>query len=266
MKSLGRRTLDIVPSLAVIGAGAAFWEVWVRARDTPDYVLPPPSQIWDAFVADRGLLGHHLVPTVIEAALGLAAGTAAGVVLAVLIASSTLARRVLGPILVASQTIPMIILAPLLALWFGFGLTPKVVVVALITFFPVAIATAGGLAGAPPEQVELIRSMGATRADVLRRVRVPNALPALFDGLRIAAAYTVAGAVIAEWTGASKGLGIYISRSQASFRVDQVFVAVVIVALLSTALSLLIGGLARLACPWYFQRRSLSPDSERTRA
>jgi len=228
------RLLDILPAFAVLAAGVGLWETWVRVRGTPGYVLPPPSQIWEAFTDDRGLVWHHLLMTVGEAALGLVAGTA---------------------IVVASQTVPMIILAPLLVLWFGYGLTPKVVVVGLVTFFPVAISTTGGLTGAPPEQIELIKSMGATSRDVLRRVRVPYALPALFDGLRIAAAYTVAGAVIAEWTGASRGLGIYISRAQASFRVDRVFVAVVVVALLSTALFLLIGGVARLACPWYFRRR-----------
>jgi ABC-type nitrate/sulfonate/bicarbonate transport system permease component len=125
-------------------------------------------------------------------------------------------------------------------------------VVALITFFPVTIATVGGFLGADTELIDLMRSMGAGRTALLRHVLVPNATPAFFDGLRIAAAYTIAGAVIAEWTGAEKGLGIFISRSQASFRVDQVFVAVAIVAVLSTVLFLAIGGLARLASPWRY--------------
>jgi ABC-type nitrate/sulfonate/bicarbonate transport system permease component len=173
-------------------------------------------------------------------------------VLALIVATWPLARRVLYPVLVASQTVPMIILAPLLVLWFGFGLVPKVVVVALITFFPVVIATVGGLLGADPELIDLVRSMGGHRADILRHVVVPSAVASFFDGLRIAATYTVAGAVIAEWTGAQNGLGIYITRSQASFRVDQVFVAVAIVALLSTALFGLIGVLSRLASPWRY--------------
>lgn len=244
--------VDILPALAALAGAVGFWEVWVRVRNTADYVLPPPSQIWSAFVANRGLLGDHILTTMSEAGLGLIAGAFLGVGLAVLIAGSHLARRVLYPIVVASQTVPMIIMAPLLVLWFGFGLTPKIIVVALVTFFPVAVATVGGLCGADPEMVDLVRSMGASRRDVLRHVRVPHALPALFDGLRIATAYTVAAAVIAEWTGASQGLGIYISRSQASFRVDQVFVAVFIVALLSTALFVIVGGLARLASPWRF--------------
>lgn len=269
-REFAARLIDVVPACAALAVMVGFWEMWVRVRNTADYVLPPPSQIWSAFVANRGLLGDHVATTLTEAALGLGVGALLGVGLAVVIAGSRFARRVLYPLVVASQTIPMIIMAPLLVLWFGFGMTPKVVVVALVTFFPVAIATVGGLTGADPEMVDLVRSMGASRRDVLRHVRIPHALPALFDGLRIAAAYTVAAAVIAEWTGASKGLGIYISRSQASFRVDQVFVAVVIVALLSTALFLVIGGLARIASPWRYAatptETSPSSRSERTRS
>lgn len=253
-KNLATRLIDVVPALAALAALVGGWEIWVRVRDTADYILPPPSQILSAFVANRGLLVDHVLATLTEAALGLCVGALLGVGLAVVIAGSLFARRVLYPLVVASQTIPMIIMAPLFVLWFGFGLTPKVFVVALVTFFPVAIATVGGLTGADPEMVDLVRSMGASRRDVLRHVLVPHALPALFDGLRIAAAYTVAAAVIAEWTGASKGLGVYISRSQASFRVDQVFVAVIIVALLSTALFAMIGALARLASPWRYPR------------
>ena len=247
---LAGHVLDVAPALFVLALAIVGWELWVRVRDTPDYVLPAPSRIWTAFLADRALLADHALTTILEAVLGLVAGAACGIAIAVVIAASPLARRVLQPIVVASQTVPMVIMAPLLVLWFGFGLTPKVVVVALVTFFPVVVATVGGLTGVDGELVELSRSMGASRRAVFRHVRVPHAVPAVFDGLRIAAAYTVAAAVIGEWTGASRGLGIYISRSQASFRVDQVFVAVGIVALLSTILFLLIGGLARVASPW----------------
>lgn len=254
MGAVLRRVRELLPALGLLAAGIAFWEVWVRVRDTPAYVLPPPSEIWTAFGDRPGLVGRHLVDTLIEAALGLATGTALGVAVALLMASVPLARRVLGPIVVASQTVPMMVLAPLLVLWFGYGLTPKIVIVALITFFPVTIATLGGLTGVSAEQVELVAAMGATERDVLRKVRIPHALPALFDGLRIAAAYTIAGAVIAEWSGAERGLGVYIANSQAAFRVDQMFVGVVVIALLSTALFLLVGGLARLVCPWHFNR------------
>ena len=248
-----RLAANYLPAAALLVALIVVWEVWVTVRDTPAFVLPAPSRIWQAFLANRNLLGTHVAVTTFEAVFGLVVGAAIGVVLALIVATWPLARRVVYPIIVASQTVPMIILAPLLVLWFGFGLVPKVVVVALITFFPVVIATVGGLLGADPELIDLVRSMGGHRADILRHVVVPSAVASFFDGLRIAATYTVAGAVIAEWTGAQNGLGIYITRSQASFRVDQVFVAVAIVALLSTALFGLIGVLSRIASPWRYQ-------------
>lgn len=257
----GRRSLtaaigNFVPAGVVLAVGVVIWELWVNVRNVPAYVLPAPSRIWRAGLDSRSVLGEHVTTTAYEAVLGLVCGATLGVVLAVIVSGCSLARRVLYPVLVASQTIPMIVIAPLFVLWFGFGLTPKVVVVGLITFFPVAIATSGGLTGSDPELIDLVRSMGGSRQDVLRHVLVPNAVPALFDGLRIAAAYTVAGAVVAEWTGAEQGLGIFMSRSQASFRVDQVLVAVVIVASLSTLLFIAVGLVARLASPWRYVRSS----------
>jgi putative hydroxymethylpyrimidine transport system permease protein len=154
----------------------------------------------------------------------------------------------------------MLVLAPLLVLWFGFGLTPKVVVVALIAFFPVAVSTSQGLRGADRDLVELVRGMGASPRQTLRMVQLPAAVPAFFSGLRIAAAYSVAGAVVGEWVGAERGLGIFITRSQASYRVDRIFVAVVLIAALSMALFALVTQLGRLAAPWDHQPGTAGPD------
>jgi ABC-type nitrate/sulfonate/bicarbonate transport system permease component len=197
-------------------------------------------------------LRTDVLTTTEEAVLGLLVGAVVGGLLAVVVASVPLARRALYPLLVGSQTVPMIVLAPLLVLWFGYGLTPKIVVVALIVFFPVVVSTVSGLTSVDAEMVELVRSMGASRRQVLRMVLVPAAVPAFFSGLRISAAYAVAGAVVGEWVGASNGLGIFIDRSKASFRVDRVFVAVVIVAVLSMVLFGIVGLLARIASPWRY--------------
>ncbi len=240
------------PATALLVALIAGWEAWVRVFDTKPYILPAPSRIWWTFLDVRGLLPGHIRTTMTEAVLGLVYGAGIGAALAALIASVPLARRVLYPILVVSQTIPMVVLAPLLIAWFGFGMTPKVVVVALIAFFPVVVSTADGLTGADPEMVGLVRSMGANRLQVMRYVLFPSALPAFFAGLKIAAAYAVVGAVIGEWVGASSGLGLFITRSQRSFRVDQIFVAVVVVALSSIALFAAVHLLARLASPWTY--------------
>lgn len=247
------RTLRVgrwLPAAALIVALLGCWEVGVRAFGTPAYILPPPSAIWTAFGEVRDLLGGHIATTATEALTGIVLGAGVGVVLAVAVWALPFVRRLVYPLLVASQTVPMVVLAPLLVLWFGFGLTPKIVVVALIALFPVAISTVQGLAGADREQIDLLRSMGADRRDVLRLVLVPSATPAFFAGLRIAAAYAVAGAVIGEWVGASSGLGLFLTRSQTSFRVDRVFVGVAVIAVLSVVLFGAVDLLSRIAAPW----------------
>lgn len=249
----GRRLLAAYgPSAVLLALLVAGWEAWVRVFDTRPYILPAPSRIWDGFWGTKELLPDHIRTTLAEAVLGLAFGAGAGVAIAVLVAGIPLVRRVLMPLLVVSQTIPMVVLAPLLIVWFGFGMTPKVVVVALWGFFPVAVATADGLMHADREMVGLVRAMGANRLQVLRHIAVPAALPAFFSGLKIAAAYAVGGAVVGEWIGASSGLGLYITRAQTSFRVDRVFVAVMLIALLSMLLFAAVHVLARLATPWMY--------------
>ena len=234
--------------VALIG----LWEVLVAVLDTQPYVLPAPSRIWRAFLGIRADLPRHTWTTLSESLLGLAFAAVIGVALATIIAGVPLVRRVLYPLLVVSQTIPMIVLAPLLIIWFGFGMTPKVIVVALVGFFPIVVSTVDGLTGADADMVALVRSMGANRLQVLRYVRIPAALPAFFAGLKIAAAYAVTGAVIGEWVGASSGLGIVITRSQASFRIDRVFVAIFVIAALSIALFAAVHLLARLTSPWMY--------------
>jgi ABC-type nitrate/sulfonate/bicarbonate transport system permease component len=241
-----------LPPVALLVGLVGLWELWVAVDDTPSYLLAAPTDIWAAFSDNLDVLPDHLRATSIEAVLGLVIGAVAGVTVAVALHSIPLVRRVLYPLLVGSQTIPMIVLAPLLVLWFGFGYTPKVLVVVLIVFFPVAVSTAAGLETADRELIDLVRAMGGSRGQVLRHVLVPTAVPAFFSGLRIAAAYAVAGAVVGEWVGAENGLGIFITRSQASFRVDQVFVAVALIALLSMALFGLVHVAARLASPWMY--------------
>ncbi|HSJ46795.1 MAG TPA: ABC transporter permease [Euzebyales bacterium] len=253
-----RRRLRVgrwLPPAILIAALLLAWELGVRIFETPAYILPPPSRIVTAFGEVRGVLGGHTVTTLTEALVGIVAGAVAGVALAVAVWAVPLFRRLTYPLLVASQTVPMIVLAPLLVLWFGFGLTPKVVVVALIAVFPVAISTVQGLRSADPEQIDLLRSMGADRRDILRLVLVPGATPAFFAGLRIASAYAVAGAVIGEWVGASSGLGLFLTRSQTSFRVDRVFVGVAVITVLSVALFGVVDLLARVAAPWQHVER-----------
>lgn len=243
-----RRLAPVVLLLALLGV----WQLWVSVADVAPYLVPAPSQIAAAFVDSRHLLWGHLLTTTTEALLGMAVGAVIGGLLAVAIASVGVLRRSLYPLLVVSQVIPIVVLAPLLVLWFGFGLTPKVVVVALIVFFPVVVSTVAGLTGVDREVVDLVRSMGGSRRQVLLTVLIPAAVPAFFAGLRISAAYAVAGAVIGELVGAESGLGLFIDRSRASYQVDRIFVAVALIALLSMALFGLVALAARAASPWKY--------------
>lgn len=228
------------------------WEASVRVAGVAPYLLPAPSRIIAASYDARSLLWGHLLTTTVEALLGMAIGAVVGVLLAVAISSVAMLRRSLYPLLVVSQVIPIVVLAPLLVLWFGFGLTPKVIVVGLIVFFPVVVSTVAGLTRVDPEMVDLVRSMGASRRQVMRTVLIPAAVPAFFAGLRISAAYAVAGAVIGELVGAQSGLGLFIDRSRASYQVDRIFVAVALIALLSVALFGLVSLAARAASPWQY--------------
>ena len=150
------------------------------------------------------------------------------------------------------MAIPKVAIAPLIVVWFGFGIMPKALVVALICFFPIVVSTTDGLLRADRELVDLARSFGASRLQVLRTILVPSAVPSFFAGLQISATYAVLGAVIAEWVGASSGLGLFISRSQTAFRVDRVFVAVAVIAAVSILLFALVHLAARAAMPWQY--------------
>ena len=248
----GGAAWEYAPALVLLAALVGVWELFVQVLDTRPYILPAPSAIWEALLDKGHLLPNHIQATALEAILGLLAAAAGGVLLAVILSSIPLARRVLYPIIVTSQTVPAIVLAPLLMVWVGIGLESKLIVVALVGFFPIVVSTVDGLASADRDMVALVRSMGASRFDELRHVLIPSAIPGFFAGLKIAAAYSVIGAVIAEWVAAKEGLGIFIIRSQASFRIDQIFVAIGVIALLSIALFVAVHLLARVASPWKY--------------
>jgi len=177
------------------------------------------------------------------------------VVLAVLMDISPWTKQGIYPLLVLSQTIPIISIAPLLLIWFGLGLLPKVLVVTLVCFFPVAVNMVEGMETADPDMVNLMRVMGSSRWQVIKLVRLPAALPSFFAGLKIAGTYAVMGAVIGEWLGAGSGLGVFMTRASHSYQLDRVFAAIFIIILVSLIIYALIELLARTAMPWYYNER-----------
>ncbi len=243
---------DFLPPLLLLAGLVGLWQLATWALAVPRWVLPSPAEIVRALGATWQLLLWHSAQTALETGLGLALALATGVGLAVAIDFSPTLRRTLYPLLVASQTVPLMALAPLLIIWFGYGTASKAVVVALVCFFPLAIATADGLRATDPDLLGLLRSMGATRRQVFLKVRLPGALPGFFSGLRIAITYSVVGAVIGEWVGAGRGLGVYMIRASNSYLTERVFAAIAVTSLLSIALFLAVGAIERLALPWYY--------------
>jgi len=242
----------LLPPLLLLAGLMALWQLATWLLAVPRWILPAPAEIARALAATWPLLAWHGAQTALETALGLALAVAAGLGLAVAIDLSALLRRTLYPLLVASQTVPIMALAPLLIIWFGYGTASKVVVVALVCFFPIAVATADGLRAADPDLLGLLRSMGATRRQAFFKVRLPGALPGFFSGLKIAITYSVVGAIIGEWVGAGRGLGIFMIRASNSYLTERVFAAIAVTSLLSIGLFLLVGALERLALPWYY--------------
>lgn len=250
-----RRFANYGPAFVLAVTLLMLWEIIVRANLVPVQALPSPSAIARALMFNWDVIYENTVPTLLEAVLGLLVATALGLLLAVLLDFSSWSRRAIYPLLIISQTIPIVALAPLLLIWFGFDIGPKVIVVTLYCFFPVAVATADGLASADPDLMKLLKSMNASRWQILWLVRLPGAMPAFFSGLRIAATYSVTGAIVGEFVGAYKGLGIYMMTSANSHAIRIVFASIVVTAALSLALFGLVSLVERLALPWYHAAR-----------
>lgn len=248
----------IWPGLLLLGL-LGIWELAVRLADTPRWMLPPPSAIAQSFHADWRLLLEHTRVTLLEVILGFGLALVAGVLTGVAIDSSIVLRRAIYPLIIASQTIPMVALAPLMLIWFGYGLMPKILITALIGFFPIAVNTVDGLRSGDREMLALLRSMGSSAGQRFRIVRVPAALPLIFSGARIAITFCVIGAVFAELVGASAGLGYLMERSAAQFQTARVFACIVILAIMGIGLFSLIAIIERLALPW---RRFHTESSE----
>ena len=237
------------PALVLLGLFAV-WELYVALSGINAVTLPPPSRVLEVSIDNRGALASNAIVTLKETAAGLTVSIVLGVALALLIDLFVPVRRALYPLLVGSQTIPLVVIAPLLVLWFGFDLTPKVFAVTLYTFFPITVAFASGLAATDRDALLLMRTLGATRLQTLRLLKVLHAMPYLFTGLRIAVTYAMVGAVFAEWSGAREGLGIYVLLMKNSFRTDLVFAAVFLIAILSLLMFALVVLIQRLVVRW----------------
>ncbi len=238
------------PPLLLLAAAVLLWQIVVRAAHVPEYLFPAPGAVASSLSGDAGLLARATLVTAREVVLGYALAVAAALALAVVLHASGVLRRALLPLLVLSQTVPTVLLAPILAILLGYGIEPKVVVVAIVCFFPIVVNAVDGLRSADPELVRMMRTIHGDRLAIFRRVELPGALPGIFSGARVAATYAAVGAVFAEWAGSSSGLGFVILQAQPALETARIFAAVLVLSALALALYALVSLAERALVPW----------------
>ncbi len=239
-----------IPPVAIVITLFFAWEIGVWVWDVPDWLLPAPSSVAYTLYDRADLLAGHTLVTLEEIIVGFLIALCFGFLLASFIVLSNTMEKALYPIIIASQTVPIIVIAPMLLVWIGYGLAPKVIVVALISFFPVVVNTVDGMKSVDPDLHRLLRTMGAGKWSVYSKIQLPTSMPYLFSGLRVAVAVSVIGAVIGEWVGSSEGLGYLMIRSKPQFQTELVFASIAILSTMGVALFALIVFLERLLLPW----------------
>lgn len=245
----------LAPLLALVVL-LGIWEVYVDAGSVSPLVLPAPHTIAQALYEDRGTLASNLWVTAREILLGIVAGSLVALLAATLIHLSPLARHALYPLLIGSQAVPVLIIAPVLTVWLGFGLLPKLAIIALVSFFPMVVTTLAAIERVDPELLKLMRSFDAGRWRTFRLVELPAALPGLVTGAKLAAVFSVIGAVFAEWSGSSSGLGYLLNVTVANLEVAEAFAAAAVLTLFAVALFMLLTLVERRTLPWAYRRQS----------
>jgi len=221
----------------------------------PKFMLPSPVDVCLAFVNDFGQLMGHLGTTLGEAFLGLSIAVALAFVIALLMDRFAFLYKSIYPLLVISQTVPAVAIAPLLVLWMGYGMSPKVTLVVIVCFFPIAVGLLDGYKSVDLDMLNLMRAMGATRMQIFRFLKIPSSLGRFFAGLRISVSYSIVGAVIAEWMGGYNGLGVYMTRVKKSYAFDKMFAVIFLVSILSLVLMRAVSLLEKGSMP-YLRRKS----------
>jgi len=245
----GRLKAAAAPGLLLLVFLAA-WQFIPPALDVAEFILPTPLQIAEQMVNDWDLLWPALLVTLSEILLGFALAFVVAMFLGFAVAHSRVVNRAIYPLLVASQTVPVIAIAPVFIIWFGYGLAPKVVITALICFFPLTVNTVAGYSAVDSDARMLFRAHGAGRLQTFRLLSLPSALPSIFAGIKISVTLSVIGATIGEWVGAQEGLGYAILQASSQIITARVFAAIALLSFTGIALFLIATLIERLALPW----------------
>lgn len=248
-RKLQNTTNKFIP-MTVILVLLLVWQLVSGLGLIPKFMLPSPLDVGKAFVGDFPLLMEHARATLLEAFLGLLCGVVLAFAAAVLMDRFPIVYKGLYPIIVLTQTIPTIAIAPLLVLWMGYEMAPKITLIVITTFFPVTIGLLDGFRSADKDAVDLLKAMGASRMQIFRYMKLPGGLSHFFAGLRISAAYSIVGAVIAEWLGGYYGLGVYMVRVKKSYSFDKMFAVIFLISAISLLLMWLVDVLQRAVMPW----------------
>lgn len=212
------------------------WQLLSNSGFIPAFMLPSPVKVGLAFCRDFPLLAFHLKTTLLEAVAGIAVSIILSLFVSIVMDRFSFINRSVYPILVITQTIPTIALAPLLILWFGYGMSSKVILIVISCFFPITISLLSGFASVDKDAIQLLHSLGATKNQILIYAKLPSSLPAFFSGLKISVSYSIIGAVISEWLGGTQGLGVYMTRVKKSYAYDKLFAVIFLVSALSLVL------------------------------
>lgn len=209
------------------------WQILSSLQIIPKFLLPSPLDVARAFIGDLNLIARHTGYTLTESLIGLSIGITLGFILALLMDTFEIVKKALYPLIIISQTIPTVAIAPLLVLWLGYEMTPKITLIAMTTFFPIAVALIDGFSSVDIDSIKLLKAMGANKIQIYRHVKLPFAIPYFFSGLRISITYAIIGAVVAEWLGGFDGLGVYMTRARKSYAFDKMFAIIFFISLLS---------------------------------
>ena len=248
-----RKSQSITNKIWSVSAIVVILVVWQLASSlglVDSFMLPSPIQVVQAFIKEFPTLMQHSGVTLTEAFLGLGLGILLGFVMAVLMDQFEGLYQAFYPIIVLTQTVPTVAIAPLLVLWFGYEMTPKVVLIVITTFFPIAIGLLNGFRSADSDSIHLLRAMGADRWQIFRHIKLPGAMSQFFAGLRISASYAVVGAVISEWLGGFNGLGVYMTRVKQAFAFDKMFAVIFLISIISLLLMKGVDVLQKVCMPW----------------
>ena len=239
-----------MPAAAAILIILLLWLVLSETGVVPAYMLPSPVDVLKAFAGDFTIILRHSAYTLTEAAAGLMMGVLLAFVMATLMDRFIVLDRACYPLMVITQTIPTIAIAPILVLWMGFGMAPKIALVVITTFFPIAVGLLDGYRSVDRDSINLMRSMGAGRVRIFTHLKFPAALPHFFSGLKISASYAVVGALVSEWLGGFNGLGVYMTRVKKAYAFDKMFAVILFIIIISLLLMLLVQCIRKASMPW----------------